>query len=417
MKLGMAFVAVMVASGPAYGASRYVDNSGSPACSNSTSFGSEAQPWCTINYALGHISGGDDLFIKRGTYNEEFSISGPAGSPSKSTVIRTYPGHTVTIRGAGNTGRVKITGTSYITLDGFIVTNFNQGIFVDGGSSHIVVQNCTVHDVGQEGIHVKESSSFVTVQNCTVYNTAKLGGCCNGEGIYVGTSTSGPLDNTNNVMLLGNTIHDTTSEGIELKPGTHDCVVDGNTLYNTNTLDHFGAIEVDERDASPQTWSGNPNHIIRNNIVHDNYTGIRLGTGSTAYNNIVYNTNAGFEGIRVDNNNGDSFTRFVYHNTVHMTSNAVVLSGGTANVRNNIGPTTTNNLAFNAAYFVDAITHNYHLVSGSTPVNRGVDLSSVVPTDIEGRSRLTGGTPDIGAYEFGSAITSPSPPTNVRIIK
>ncbi len=331
-----------------------------------------------------------------------------------------YPGHIVTIRGEGNTGRVKITGTSYLTFEGFVVTNFNQGIFVDGGSSQIVVKNCTVHDVGQEGIHVKENSSFVTIEGCTIYNTEKIGGCCNGEGVYVGTSTSGPLDNTNNVTVRNNVVHDTTDEGIEIKPGTYSCLVEGNTVSVTNTSSDspYAAIEINERDASPQTWSGNPNHVVRNNVLFANKHGIRLGTGATAYNNVVYNTQSGFAGVRVDNNNGDSFTRYVYHNTIHMTSNAVSVVAGTANVRNNIGPTTTNNLGFNSAYFVNAVGHDYHLAAGAAPINAGVDLLSVVPVDKDGRSR-SGSLPDLGAYEFASttAPSPPLPPGNVRIMR
>src|SRR5581483_5875582 len=97
----------IIFSGEAYGASRYVDNSGSPACSNSPTSGSEASPWCTINYALSRLTGGDDLYVKAGTYSEEFQISGPNGNATKSTTIKSYPGHIVTIRGGGNTGRVK----------------------------------------------------------------------------------------------------------------------------------------------------------------------------------------------------------------------------------------------------------------------------------------------------------------------
>jgi parallel beta-helix repeat protein len=288
-------------------------------------------------------------------------------------------------------------------------------VFADGGSSHVVLRNLIVHDVGQEGIHVKQNSSFVTVENNVVYNTRKLGGCCNGEGIYVGTSTSGSLDNTNNVTVRNNTIHDTTDEGIEIKPGTHDCIVEGNTLYATNTLisSAQGAIEINERDASPQTWSGNPSHLVRNNTIHDNKAGIRLGTGATAYNNVIWNTASGFTGIMIDNLNGDSFMRYVYHNTV--VNGGISNSGATVDIRNNIGTSGTKNLSYQASYFVNAAAHNYHLVAGSAPVDAGASLLTIVVVDKDGISRLTGTAPDIGAYEFGST-TAPSAPTNLRII-
>jgi WD40 repeat protein len=413
LRLCISFSMVVLGGDAAYAATRYVDNSGSPACSNSTSYGSETQPWCTITYGLARIASSDDLYVKQGTYNEELYISGPAGTASKNTVIRTYPGHTVTVRGGGNTGRARITGTSYLTFDGFIVTNFNQGIFVDNGSHHITIQNCSVHDVGQEGMHVKEGSSFVTIQGCTVYNTMKLGGCCNGEGIYVGSSTNATADQwTHDITIRNNVIHDTTSEGIEIKPGTYNCVVDDNTLYRTNSSDHYAAIEVDERDASPQYWTGNPNHVIRNNVMYDNYNGIRLGTGATAYNNVVWNTASGYRAILIDNLNGDSFTRYVYHNTV--VDGGISNSGATADVRNNIGTTGTSNVAFNATFFVNAAARDYHLLVGTAPVNAGANLTSVVAVDKDGKPRSTGTAPDLGAYEYVPP-TVPTAPTNLRI--
>ncbi|HLG59282.1 MAG TPA: right-handed parallel beta-helix repeat-containing protein [Vicinamibacterales bacterium] len=410
---------LLMASRSALAANRYVDNSGSPACSNSTSAGSEAQPWCTIAYGVTQIDGGDDLFVKQGTYtSSSLNILGPAGTASNPTVIRAYPGHNVTIRGGGNGGRVKIGSTSYLTFDGFIISNFNQGLFIEA-SSNITVQNCTVHTVGQEAIHVRQNSSYVTIEGCEVYNTEQLGGCCNGEGIYIGTGSAGPLDNSHHITVRDNVIHDTTDEGIELKPGTHDCIVEGNTLYNVGlTLGgNTGAIEVNQREEGVQTWTGNPNHLVRNNLIHDSATGIRLGTGATAYNNVIYSPIAGKSGIYVNNSSGDNFPRQVYHNTIHMTSNAVVIAGGTsADVRNNIGPTTSNNLAFNAQYFVNANARDYRLVAGSAPVDAGVNLSSVVSVDKDGNTRPVGPFPDYGAYEFGQSVALPSAPQNLRIV-
>ena len=353
--------------------------------------------------------------MKQGIYNQTVSVTRPSGSATKHTVIRAYPGHTVTIQGTGNSGRVRITGVSYLTFEGFTITNFQQGLFVDGVSQHIIVRNCRVHDVGQEAIHVKENSSFVTIEGCTIYNTQVIGGCCNGEGIYLGTSSSGPLDNTNNVTARNNTIHHTTDEGIELKPGTHDCVVEGNELYsnNTNISYNQGAIEINQRDNSAQSWTGNPNHIVRNNLIHDNKAGIRLGTGATAYNNVIYNTASSFPGIFADNLNGDSFTRFVYHNTIHMASRGVTVSGATATVLNNIGTTGTNNLAYDAAYFVNAAGRDYHLVPGAAPVNAGMDLRGVVPTDGDGLVRDA--QPDLGGQQQ-VLVQPPAAPQNLRII-
>jgi hypothetical protein len=417
---------LLVTSAPASAATYYVDNSGSPACSNSLSAGSEARPLCTINFGVGILRGGDELVVKRGTYNEAVYIDGPAGTAAQPTVIRTYPGHVVTIRGTGNTGRVKITSTSYLTFDGFVVTNFNQGIFVEGGAHHITIQNCVVHDVGQDGIHVRQNSSYVTIQGCAVYNTERIGGCCNGEGIYVGAGSAGPLDNSHHVTVRNNTIHHVTHEGIEFKPGTHHNIAENNDIYAAGLAWSgkcgvaFGmGIEVNERDLGEQTWSGNPSHIIRNNRVHDmDCSAIRLGTGSTAYNNVVWNINvAGQDGIRITNPNGDSFPRLVYHNTVAMrASDAITQSGSpTTDIRNNIGPTAGANLPFDPSSFVNAAAGDFHLVAGAAAIDAGRDLGELVTTDKDGKDRPVGVLPDMGAFEFSMGAV-PAAPRGVRIV-
>lgn len=386
----------------------YVNNAGSPACSNSPSNGSEANPWCTITYGVGRIASGDTLNVKAGTYTEVVTITRPAGTANSRTVIRAFPGHTVTIRGTGfsGSGRFKVLDTSFITVDGFIVTNFNQGVFVEN-SNNIIVQNMTVHNVGQEAIHVLRNSNFVTIQNNTVHDTRKFD--FNGEGVYVGTGSGGPLDNTNNVTVKGNTIFNTTDEGIELKAGTHDCIVEGNTISNVLTDSEFdasvGSIEVNQASSGEQTWGSNPNHVIRNNVIHSTKTGIHAETGTTVYNNVIYNIASPFRGIYLDNVTGDNYTRRVFHNTVDIPSaRAIVQSSGTpVDIRNNIGPAAANNIATADAFYVNKAATNYHLASGSAPVNAGVDLISVVPNDIENISRAANSPPDFGAYEFAQA--------------
>src|SRR5262245_44914478 len=58
---------------------KYVDNSGSPPCTNSSSAGSQSQPWCTINYAVRRAEPGDIIYVKNGTYHENVYIDGKNG--------------------------------------------------------------------------------------------------------------------------------------------------------------------------------------------------------------------------------------------------------------------------------------------------------------------------------------------------
>ena len=394
----------------------YVDNSGSPACSDSSSYGSESQPWCTISYALTQMSGGDDLYVKAGTYNETtFTISSSlSGSASDRTVIQVYPSDTVTIQGAGvNTGRLKIDGANYVTFDGFKVTNMNQGIFVEGGAHDVIIQECEVYYIGQEAIHVKENSYDIVLQGNTIYDTHQYD--WNGEGFYIGTGSAGPLDNTNNVTIYNNIIYNVRDEAIELKSGTHDCTVDGNTIYNSGVDlgSTSGNIEVMPHSGGAQSWGLNPSHVIKNNIIHDNSggSGIRAGTGCTVYNNVLYDIIN--YGIYVDNQSGDSYTRKIYHNTIDISSsNAIYISTGKTDIKNNIGSLMENNMATNDTYFFSTQegSEDYHLVSGSTPIDAGIDLTGTVAVDLDGNSRPTGSAVDLGAYEYSLDTTDTTPP-------
>ena len=383
---------------------KYVNNSGNPACSDSSSFGSASHPWCTITYGVSQLQAGGTLYVRQGTYTDYLNIGGPAGTAAQPTVISAYPGDTVVLNGSGvDSGRVKILQTSYIDFEGFTITNYNQGLYVES-ADHITVRNVTIYHVGQEGLRVHDNASYVTIDSCTIHDTGTW--MYNGEGLYIGTgdSSSTGNDNTNHVTIQNSTIYNTTDEGIELKPGTHDCVVDGNVIYNANNSGNSygaggGAIEVDE-EGTYNKWSSNPNHVIRANTVYNTVIGIRAGIGGQYYNNVVWG--ASETGILINNNDGDSYTRYVYHNTIDMPAGtALTNSGGTAVIKNNIGPTTTNNLATSAAFYVNQAAHDYHLGKGAAPINAGVATS--VTTDKDGHTRDS--IPDIGAYEFGGATT------------
>ncbi len=388
-------------------ATYYVNNSGSPVCGDAAGRGTLAQPFCTISYAIGRMSGGDTVYVRSGTYDEALYIAGPAGKAGANTCISAYPGDTVVLRGDSvNTGRCKIINTSYITFQGFTITNYNQGLFVDS-SSTIAINKCTIHHVGQEGLHIHYNSSYVTVDSCVVHDTRQWQ--YNGEGIYIGTGDAAPVDNTNNVTIRNTTIYNTTDEGIEFKIGTHNITADGNTIYNVNLGSDWsqngndvGAIEVNNAVGAVQNYGSDPQQVVRNNYIHDVKTAIRAGTGITVYNNVIRNV-SGY-GIYVDNQSNDSYTRAIYHNTIDAAAaNAVFHVSGTQDVRNNIGPATTKNLPTQDSFYVNKAAADYHLVKGAAPIDAGDDLTAIVPTDKDGVSRKTNGPPDLGAYEYSGS--------------
>jgi len=150
-------------------------------------------------------------------------------------------------------------------------------------------------------------------------------------------------------------------------------------------------------------YGSNPNHVIKNNIIHMAKTGIGVHTGATVFNNVIYGQTGGFRGISIDNADSDDYVRRIYHNTIDLPDLRAIVSSGAAavDIRNNIGPSSAGNIAAQTVFFVKSAAGDYHLASGSAPIDAGVNLTEMVPQDIEGGSRSYSPPPDLGAYEFG----------------
>jgi len=383
----------------------YVDNSGSPPCSDAPSGGSQTQPWCTIGFAVRQVRAGDVVYVKNGIYREQVGISDRHGGANYIT-FRNYPGHAPVIRGEGvHSGRNRISNSSFIRFVGLTITEFQQGLFVEQ-SNNILLQNLHVYNIGQEAIRIRLNSSFVTIEHSVIHDTRRWRS--NGEGVYIGTSSSQqpsvpPYDNTHDVLVRNNTIYNTGDECIEAKEGTYNVVIDGNTLHDC-LLDPsiispgWGAIEVMEHE---RYFRSNPNHVIKNNVIRMAKTGIGVHTGATVFNNVIYGQTGNYRGISIDNRDADDYLRRVYHNTIDVpAARAVVVSGSArADIRNNIGPATAGNIPAQGTFFAGSAAGDYRLVAKSAPIDAGEDLTATVASDIAGISR-TGSAPDLGAYEF-----------------
>lgn len=409
MALLMALVLLGLASlaGVATAADRYVDNSGSPPCRDSPLLGSSpSHPWCTINFAVSRVGPGDVVYVKNGTYREDVYIAGKNGGANYIT-FQNHPGHAPVILGNSlESGRNKIIDSSFIRFVGFTITHAQQGLFVET-SHNIILGSLKVYHVGQEAIRIKSNSSFITLQDSTIHDTRKWQ--YNGEGVYIGTSTSQqpnnpPYDNTHDILIKNNTIFNVADECIEAKEGTYNVTIDGNVMRDclldpSVTDPGWGGIELmDHR----KYYGADPNHVVKNNIISMAKTGIGVHTGATVFNNIIYGQTGSFRGISIDNPDSDKYPRRIYHNTIDLAeSRAAVSSGRTASdIKNNIGPRGTSNLPAQDAFFVDRKAGDYRLVAGSAPVGAGMDLTAIVPRDIGGGGRS--GTPDLGAYAAGA---------------
>jgi hypothetical protein len=403
-------LAAAISTGAASAAERYVDNSGSPPCSDSPSGGSQSQPWCTIGYAARRAEPSDIVYVKNGSYREAIYIDGKNGGANYIT-LQNFPGHFPVIQGNGvESSRNKIVNSSFLKFVGFTITNIQQGLFVEA-SNNIILENLQVYNIGQEAIRIRSNSSFVVLRNSTIRDTRKWR--YNGEGVYIGTSASQqpktpPYDNTHDILVQRNTIYNTGDECIEAKEGTYNVTIDGNTMHDCLldpgiTSTSWGGVEVMEHE---HFYGSNPNHVIKNNTIRMAKTGVGVHTGATVFNNVIYGQTGSFRGISIDNADSDNYIRRIYHNTIDLPNTRAVVSSGqmSIDIRNNIGPSSTHNIAARNDFFANKAAADYHLVPGSAPIDAGLDLTATVPVDIEGGSRTNRLPPDLGAYELQAGL-------------
>lgn len=188
----------------------------------------------TLQAALDAAQPGDVIQISPGTYVGNFVIT-PSGTASDPI---TLCGSAESILDGGDVEGgyvVHLDGAAYWHLVGFTVTNGQKGVMADGTVGS-VIQDLTVHTIGDEAIHLRRFST----DNLVTGNDVSVTGLRRekfGEGIYVGTAESNWCDITgcepdtsDRNIVENNTIHQTTAEAIDVKEGTSNGIVRGNTF-------------------------------------------------------------------------------------------------------------------------------------------------------------------------------------------
>jgi hypothetical protein len=209
--------------------------------------------------------------------------------------------------------------------------------------------------------------------------------------------------------------------------------VDGCEVYNNgNTFTQTGNEEFGMQIFNGYTGESTNNNIVRNNRFHDNGAGtqggamvIGSGNNTEVYNNLVYGN---FRGITICCGTTIATNEQILNNTVsNNTNEGVNAQDGTGHlVQNNIFYANGVNEVYNAATthsynlttdprFVNTAGGDFRLQANSSAIDAGATLSQVT-IDIISTPRPQGAAYDIGAYEFPTNNTPPSPPTNVTII-
>jgi hypothetical protein len=376
---------------PVSGSTYYVSTSGSDSAD-----GSIGAPWKTLQTSIGKMVSGDTLYLRAGTFSDpdvpDINNFTAAGTPTR---FLGYPGEKVILNGPGtNSGACGIFNSANVTWGDMTISNFNIALIVFGASHEIVLTNLTIWQIGQQGLFVYDASYNVLVTNALIRDTGRYPGR-NGEGMYVGLGQPGG-DATHSVVISQIVVSNTTDEAIEFKQGSYSNILENFVISHGAQSTSEGAVELDEDG----NYNLSPNHIVRNGIIHDYggwSFGVHMMTGSTLYNVVLYNRGSAVP-IKLEETVADTWLRSVYNNTID--GGTITVTSTQSILTNNIGDTTTGNIAFNSAYFVDAANHDYRLIYGSTPIDSAVSLSSIFTTDALGVTRPQGVAWDYGAYEF-----------------
>ena len=228
-----------------------------------------------LQLALKNVQPGDRIMLKPGIYTGEKNnsgysyahfYSGKQGTAAKPIIIESEdPSDPAILEGnSGDWGYVLYITGDYWEVRNLKIRTGKKGIMLDK-SNYSLIYGCEVFEIGEEGIHLRDGSSHNIIENCNLHDIG-LFNPGYGEGVYVG-SDKGKWDQFEKACdhnIINNCIFGphVAAEHIDIKEGTtgtivEHCLFNGTGITGENSADSF--IDV----------KGN-NSIIRNNIGHRN---------------------------------------------------------------------------------------------------------------------------------------------------
>jgi len=387
-----AVVSVSAQAGKTY----YVATNG-----NDANAGTEAQPFLTLKKGVSVLKPGDTLLVKQGVYREELWNTIPSGTSwAQAVTLRAYPGQQVIIQpNAGAEWVITIRGDKrYIIIDGFIIDGTNvkyDGIKIAG------IMDAT-----------KPNPSYIRIINNEIRNVGVMKTATEGyKGYGSGILTTGL---SNYVEYINNRIHDNglTDYDHGIYHTASYALIEGNIIYNNKGT----GIKIG--------WGQNAlNNVVRNNLVYDNNTaqgangqkkqgrgiGVYSGSGTLVYNNIIWGAHTTGIDITYGGNNAK-----IFNNTIVSTTGYGIAIG--------IGATTsetaTNTLVENNVVYQQS---SYPAIYNSRGVNtlirnnltfgRNPRIETLNPASTLFQTNLENVDPgfiDLGAKNFALKPSSPA---------
>jgi parallel beta-helix repeat protein len=435
----------------------YVDNTNS-SCSDLNSGVTTSKPFCTIGKGAEVALQGNIVRVLAGTYAERVvpQHQGSAGNPITFSAL---PGVTVTGDGSGTGSAFRLTNTSYITIDGFGVSDTTEdGIYVYG-SNHITVSNNHVSSVGsiesgkeRSGIMFNATTDSTISGNTTDHNSL--------HGIMLSGSCSN-ITVSNNTTYANASVTTRVANGILVNNSSGNTIIHNVAYANEDTGLGFYAGSTNNQIVGNLTYgngdhgidlNGAPNNIIVSNSVQGNVTtGINLegdtapgSGGSTVQNNISTDNGldspSGLYGnIRVDiaSQSGTTLDYNMVYRDINNAGKGTMITWGITEYQNmaqfhDVTGQESHGLQMDPMWVSPATpalrppsvnVGDYHLKAGSPAIDSAnSDAANQPLLDIEGNQRAdepdtlnsgagTRAYDDRGAYEY----QPPNQPNNYQV--
>lgn len=273
-----------------------------PAGNDQTGDGSVTSPYGTISHALSVADSGDVINCRSGNY---FEAEGVRFRRSGIT-LQSHPGEWAVIQTPieGENTEITVyldTNASYSILRRLeIIGGYYYGISTEtrwdwgdpddrSGCSHILIEDCKIHDTGRDCIKIKPNCDDVVIRRCEIYNSGQQ---------YPPGETDGNAEGIDNVngdfMLVQDCyVHDTFTTGIYFKGGATGCIVErchiencgeGGVMVGFDTSPEYFDLKVNPR------YYENLYGIVRNCLIENTrYAGIGLyaAKGARILNNTL----------------------------------------------------------------------------------------------------------------------------------
>ena len=372
--------------------------------------GSLGRPWATVQHAGTRAKPGDTVFIRGGIYNEgEIWLRadyGHGGTQGRLLTIQAYPGEKPIFV---NGNRPFIIQCDYIRIEGLHFKN-GKSIGVGGNTIQIVNNSFIGSKYAWAAIDAEGTNVLLEGNICDINgNTVGTQGHC----YYISHSSNITIRNNVAKGMTGYGIHVFDQRRSQDPPGFErlikNVIIEGNVVSHSQQRSGIILAAYDHARIE--------NIIVRNNILFKNaHSGIYIpgmvsnvkihnntlfGNGETALP-IIGSTNDVIN-VEIKNNIFD-LTNKKNPNAYHVVNN----KGNTTLILHNnlywpkpvrLEKVSDSSPVIGDPRFVNPRENDFHLMSGSAAIDKGVSLGEV-SQDKDGIKRPQRSAFDLGAYEF-----------------